>query len=62
MTQEQLKQAAQCDIRYFQIAYQTCPTCGRRFDEMHPMENLIPHWNGTCSALLRQREITDDND
>ena len=48
MTQTQLEQAAQMDISYFLLAYKVCPTCGRKFDDMHPVENLYPHWVGAC--------------
>jgi hypothetical protein len=48
MTQKQIEQAAQVDIRYFMVAYKECPTCGRKFEDMHPMENLYPHWTRTC--------------
>ena len=46
--QTQLEQAAKVDIRYFLLAYKACPTCGRKFDYMHPAENLYPHWIGNC--------------
>ena len=49
-TREQLKQAAEIDLNYFTMAYKACPTCGRGFDKMHPMENLYPHWTGACAA------------
>lgn len=55
MTQKQLEQAAQVDIRYFTVAYEKCPTCGRKFADMHPAENLMPHWNGLC---LRPRDVS----
>ena len=48
MTRKQLEQAAQIDVRYFLMLYEACPTCKRRFDQMHPMENAIPHFYGTC--------------
>jgi hypothetical protein len=48
MTQAQLEQAGQIDVRYFRMAYEACPMCGRRFDAMHPAENILPHFYREC--------------
>ena len=39
---------AKYDITYFMAAYEACPTCGWKFKDMHPLQNLYPHWTGTC--------------
>jgi hypothetical protein len=48
MTDKQLFEAAQIDIRYFLMAYKQCPTCGRKFEEMDPLENVMPHFDRKC--------------
>ncbi len=48
MTQKQLEQLAQVDIRFFTQAYSECPTCHRKFEDMNPLENLVPHFDRTC--------------
>jgi hypothetical protein len=42
------EQLARCDIRYFAIFFKNCPNCGECFAKMHPMQNLMPHFDGSC--------------
>lgn len=62
MTQQQLEQLAQVDIRYFMLAHAICPTCKRKFDQMHPLENLLPHWNGTCGQPQGETKPAEPRD
>ena len=53
MSDEQLKQAAAIDIRYFTMAYKFCPTCGIEFAKCHPSMNLMPHWYSNCEQKTK---------
>ena len=48
----QMEQAAAMDISWWHMMWQQrggkCPNCGAVFDEMHPAQNLDPHWTGAC--------------
>ena len=41
----------QFDIRYWFAANDKCPNCGIVLQDMHPMQNLYPHWTGQCVQL-----------
>lgn len=48
MTDDQMRQAAQVDVRYFGAYYKSCPTCGVKFADLRPESNMVPHFYGDC--------------
>ena len=47
------------DIRHWRLEcgslYGGCPNCGASFADMHPAQNLVPHWQGDCIKLIDEQ-------
>jgi hypothetical protein len=48
MTDDDMRMAAQIDVRYFGAYYKKCPTCGIQFSDLRPESNMMPHFYGDC--------------
>jgi hypothetical protein len=43
---------AQLDIVHFYRVYQkSCPSCGFDLSKLHPLSNLVPHFDRVCEPL-----------
>lgn len=54
------EQMAPFDIyAWYRVHKDLCPNCGWVLKDMHPMQNLYPHWTGACKEL-REKEYEQD--